>query len=96
MEPIKMNQYVSRRSFLKTTGIGVLYLTGANFATAFGKISNKRMNVLFIIVDDLRPQLGCYGQKQMITPNIDRIASEGVVFSKSYCQVPVCGAYLQD
>ena len=87
-----MNKYVSRRSFLKTTGIGVLYLTGANFATAFGKNSNKRMNVLFIIVDDLRPQLCCYGQKQMITPNIDRIASEGVVFSKSYCQVPVCGA----
>ena len=73
-------------------GMVILGLMGARPAIALEKSSNKRMNVLFIIVDDLRPQLGCYGQKQMITPSIDRMASEGVIFSRSYCQVPVCGA----
>jgi len=51
-----------------------------------------RYNVLFIAVDDLRPQLGCYGQKQINSPNIDRLAAEGVTFLRCYCQVPVCGA----
>ena len=51
-----------------------------------------RPNVLFLVVDDLRPQLGCYGQKQMHSPNIDRLASEGVLFERSFCMVPTCGA----
>lgn len=51
-----------------------------------------RPNVLFIPVDDLRPQLGCYGRTRMVTPHIDRLASEGVLFTNAYCQVPVCGA----
>jgi len=51
-----------------------------------------RPNVLFIPIDDLRPQLGCYGHPQMVTPCIDGLAEHGVVFSQAYCQVPVCGA----
>lgn len=51
-----------------------------------------RPNILFIPVDDLRPQLGCFGQAQMVTPNIDRLAEHGVAFTQAYCQVPVCGA----
>ena len=53
---------------------------------------NRKPNVLFIAVDDLRPQLGCYGHAQMISPNIDQFASAGTVFGRTYCQVPVCGA----
>lgn len=49
-------------------------------------------NILFIVVDDLRPQLGCYGHKETISPNIDRLASDGMVFERAYVQVPVCGA----
>ena len=49
-------------------------------------------NVLFIAVDDLRPQLGCYGHTEMHSPNIDRLAKRGVVFNRSYCMVPTCGA----
>lgn len=49
-------------------------------------------NVLFIAVDDLRPQLGCYGAEGMHSPNIDRLAAKGVVFERSYCMVPTCGA----
>ena len=49
-------------------------------------------NVLFIAVDDLRPDLGCYDVKHVISPNIDKIADGGTVFLNSYCNVPVCGA----
>jgi len=52
----------------------------------------EKPNILFISVDDLRPQLGCYGNPQMKTPNIDGLAQEGIVFSNTYCQVPTCGA----
>jgi arylsulfatase A-like enzyme len=47
-------------------------------------------NVLFIAVDDLRPELGCYGNSIVKTPNMDRIAARGIVFNKAYCQQAVC------
>lgn len=49
-------------------------------------------NVLFIAVDDLRPELNCYGSTHIVSPNIDRLASEGVMFTRAYCNVPVSGA----
>jgi len=53
---------------------------------------NETKNILFVIVDDLRLQAGVFGQDQMITPNIDEIGQEGLVFNRAYCQVPTCGA----
>jgi iduronate 2-sulfatase len=47
-------------------------------------------NVLFIAVDDLRTELNCYGATHMRTPNMDRLASQGVLFKKAYCQQAVC------
>ena len=51
----------------------------------------RRPNVLFIAIDDLRPELGTYGT-DVITPNIDRLATSGVRFDQAYCQQAVCGA----
>lgn len=56
------------------------------FATAMGK-----PNVLFIVVDDLRPSLGCYGEKYMVTPNIDNLAKHSVLFENAYVQQALCG-----
>jgi iduronate 2-sulfatase len=49
-------------------------------------------NVLFIVVDDLRPELGCYGVPRIQTPHMDRLAAQGVRFEHAYCNIPVCGA----
>lgn len=57
-----------------------------------GVAEGKRPNVLFIAVDDLRPQLGCYGNSYMVTPNLDHLAGEGRLFLRHYVQVPTCGA----
>ena len=57
-----------------------------------GENSRRRPNVLFIAVDDLRPMLGCYGDQIIKTPNMDRLATQGTLFERAYCNVPVCGA----
>ena len=48
-------------------------------------------NILFIAVDDLKPLLGCYGDKVAKTPNFDRLAKMGVTFTNSHCNQAVCG-----
>jgi iduronate 2-sulfatase len=51
----------------------------------------NKPNILFIAIDDLKPILGCYGNKLIKTPNIDRLAKMGTVFMRNYCQQAVCG-----
>lgn len=53
-------------------------------------IKQSKPNILFISIDDLRPDLGVYGNEDIITPNIDRFASEGVTFMRTYSQAAVC------
>ncbi len=47
-------------------------------------------NILFIAIDDLRPELGCYGSEIAVTPNLDRLASSGLLFERAYCQQAIC------
>jgi iduronate 2-sulfatase len=53
-------------------------------------LSEKKMNVLFIAIDDLRPELNCYGNSRVISPNIDRLASQGLLFEQAHCQQAIC------
>lgn len=53
--------------------------------------NGKRKNILFIIGDDLKPALNCYGEKQVVSPNIDKLARNGLIFNNAFCQWPVCG-----
>lgn len=64
------------------------FLNVSSFAA--NEASSSRPNVLFIAVDDLRPELGCYGEKAIQSPNIDALAKSGVVFERAYCQLAVC------
>ena len=55
------------------------------------KQEKQKYNVLFIFVDDLRPELGCYGSKYIHSPNIDELAAGGILFTKQFVAVPTCG-----
>ena len=78
-----MKQFPNKNQFLLLTA---LMITGV-LLNAAGK-----PHVLFIAVDDLRPELGCYGKEAIQSPNIDKLAAAGTLFERAYCQVPVCGA----
>lgn len=56
------------------------------------EIEEEKPNILFIMVDDLRPELGAFGVTHIQSPNIDKLASESAIFERAYCNVPVCGA----
>ncbi len=73
----------------------VLVLLGAMMLLGVSATSSQaaeRPNVLFIAVDDLRPEIFCFGVEKMVTPNLDRLAERGVKFDRAYCNIAVCGA----
>ncbi|MDZ4798645.1 MAG: sulfatase [Bryobacteraceae bacterium] len=71
---------ISRRSFLAATAA----------STVLRAAPDKKLNVLFLAVDDMRPDLGAYGNKYVKTPNLDKLASRGLTFLRAYCQQAVC------
>lgn len=71
----------------------LLYLLVTLFALPFsaaGLRAAHKPNVLFICVDDLKPMLGCYGDKSAKSPNIDRLAARGMRFDMAFCNQAVC------
>ncbi len=67
--------------------ISIIILVAQSAVVAWAK-----PNVLFIAVDDLRPELACYGKTHIKSPNIDKLAKTGFLFERAYCMVPTCGA----
>ncbi|MDA7920437.1 sulfatase-like hydrolase/transferase [Verrucomicrobiales bacterium] len=55
-------------------------------------VSDERPNVVWIISDDLGPELGCYGYPDVETPHLDRLAKEGTRFTNAFSTAPVCSA----
>jgi len=81
---------MNRRDFLKALGVSTLTLTLRPVIEA-GQPSNKKPNIVFIMADDLGYQeLGCYGQQKIETPNIDKLAAEGMRFTQYYSGSAVC------
>lgn len=74
-------------------GIMILLLTSL-ISSVQGAATDEhnKYNVLFIAIDDLRPELGCYGVKNAQSPNLDQFASTGLKFDRHYVQVATCGA----
>ena len=68
----------------------VLRVVAALFFVGSASVAAARPNVLFIATDDLRNDLGCYGNQEVKTPNIDRLAASGVVFERAYAQQALC------
>ena len=60
-------------------------------AVACTPAQQKKKNVLFIIADDLNDNIGAYGHYLAKTPNIDRLAEEGMQFNQAFCNFPLCG-----
>jgi arylsulfatase A len=83
-----MNILMNRRAFLKRSGLGILILS----SSAFKCSSKKRLpNILFIVVDELGYyELSCMGHPLLETPNIDKLAQEGMRFTQMLAGGPVC------
>ena len=81
---------MNRRAFLKAAGLGAAALVAPKYVSADSG-SNKKPNVVFILIDDMGwPDVACYGSEFHETPNIDRLASQGMKFTDAYAACPVC------
>lgn len=86
----------NRRNFLEQAGVGAIALLAGGsllprLGTAVPDTGSKQPNVLFIAIDDLNDWVGCLGgHPQARTPNMDRLAARGTLFSNAHCQSPLC------
>jgi uncharacterized sulfatase len=80
---------MNRRSFLKAVGIGAASMLAPRCTAATA--TRKKPNIVFVLIDDMGwPDVACYGSKFHETPNIDRLASQGMKFNDAYAACPVC------
>jgi len=81
---------INRRKFRAGVGAGAAALALPESGHTASPAGTGKPNVLFFVVDDLRPELGCYGRTHIKSPNIDALARRGMVFDRAYCQQAVC------
>ena len=83
---------MNRRQFLKTGTMasGCFLLSSCNVATTVSATAKKRPNILMITCHDLGRHLGCYGIKEVKSPNIDKLAEKGIRFANMFSTTPVC------
>jgi len=84
---------MNRRVFIKAAGLtvaaGMMNVCGCTSMRA--GMSNRKPNIIFVLADDLGyGDLGCYGQRRIKTPNLDRMAAEGMRFTQHYAGSTVC------
>jgi len=84
------SNYAIMKLSLLLASVGLFLYVQCTTKSVGTDASTSKQNILFIAVDDLRPELGCYGHSQIISPNIDRLAQEGTLFQRAYCQQAVC------
>ena len=83
---------LSRRRFVQTTAMSSLALAGIGFGRA-SRAQSPKPNIVFIMADDLGyADVSCYGQRDYTTPNVDRLAIEGLRFTQGYANSAVCSA----
>jgi arylsulfatase A-like enzyme len=82
----------SIKNFLPAIPFLCVVMIFLNLSCSEDTKSNEKPNVLFICVDDLRPELGCYGKTYIHSPNIDKLAASGAIFTNQFAQIPTCGA----
>lgn len=82
---------MDRREFLKTSAIAATGLLSGPGYSYSAENTSQRMNILWITCEDMSPHLGCYGDKTVPTPNIDRLAHEGVRYTNAFSTTAVCG-----
>ncbi|MGV3764119.1 sulfatase [Parapedobacter sp.] len=87
-----MNKHTSNPNFFtKLTVFFVASIVGSIAGSCAAIDKPEQPNVLLIMVDDLRPAIGAYGDPVALTPNLDKLAAGGVLFERAYCNQAVCG-----
>ena len=85
-----MSETWSRREFLRNTSLGAGAFALGPLAKSLAAGDSPRPNILWIVSEDNDPFLGCYGDPNATTPNIDRLAREGIVYENVFSNAPVC------
>jgi len=86
-----MHKALTRRNFLKSAALGIGAISFSSLSSR-ADLRENRPNVLWIVSEDNNPLLGCYGDSFATTPNLDRLASEGVLYTNAFANAPVCAA----
>jgi len=89
---IGKKKVLNRRKFLKNAGIAAAGLAAAGCDHSFftSEARSQRPNILWLIAEDICPDLGCYGNRGVRTPNLDKLAAQGALYTGAFTSSPVC------